>query len=299
MRIRTRRLRIPHPNRLGSLGAFETVSRITGGSGEWVASRTTGNSRFPRVGRRTAALRLFVSVWRDVRWRCSRASQPNPRGSPLLAERVTGPPRGGATRRRRPQRDNRSHGNHREGNHVRPEQNRVVGLSVRIPRHRPIRPLRGGWLLVDQLFAQDLGRVSGGSPPFAIEVSPSGRFRAHVRGGSKNDAYAPAPYEAAGNLGRAKPGVSFDFLIRLRFSVNSDGVCKVWMRRSRRRWRSSPTWSYHGVNVLTVAGDSLPVYIETGLYRSTRSATQVLFYRASAAAPSRAAVVRRLRLAAG
>lgn len=140
-------------------------------------------------------------------------------------------------------------------------------------------PLPGQWMIVDQFFAQNIAeRLSGGSPPLSIEVTPSGQARIYVRGGIKTSAAAPAPRENSYFLAPASPGVWHELLFHVKWSTGADGLVEVWQRASDGSFTSTPQISVSGPNVLSVAGDALPVYAETGIYRSRSAAVQVVYY---------------------
>jgi hypothetical protein len=151
-------------------------------------------------------------------------------------------------------------------------------LSFEIARGSPF-PRRGGWMLVHQFFAQDLSRgVSGGSPPVAVEINSTGGILIDVRGGSKVNETANAPRHSSYLLGRAHPGTWNGLLLNIRWSTGASGLVRVWLKGTNARFSRAPQISAKGPDVLTVAGDVLPVYAETGIYRSRAAATQVVLF---------------------
>jgi hypothetical protein len=140
-------------------------------------------------------------------------------------------------------------------------------------------PRRGGWMLVHQFFAQDMTMgISGGSPPFAFEITPKGQIRVHVRGGAKSSATAWAPVNHSHFVAPVTRGTWHDLLIHIRWSDTSSGLIQIWQRGSNGAFTSAPQVSISGPNILTVSGDVLPVYAETGIYRSISPTTQTVYY---------------------
>ena len=146
-------------------------------------------------------------------------------------------------------------------------------------------PPAGGWEVIHQFFAQDLanGGISGGSPPLAVEVSTSGELQLDVRGGAKSSAGAAAPRRNTYDIAPIAVGQWNTLLIHARWSTGSDGDIQVYYRKGTGAFPSSPQVDAPGVNVYTVAGDVLPVYAETGVYRSTTPQTQTMDYGVLAA----------------
>jgi hypothetical protein len=150
-------------------------------------------------------------------------------------------------------------------------------------------PSTGQWMLVDQFFAQDMTtRASGGSPPLAFEITPTKQARVYIRGGAKTSAAARAPRENSYFLAPASPGSWHELLVHAKWSTEADGRVEVWQRTPNGEFTSSPQVSASGPDILTVAGDVLPVYAETGIYRSRSAATQVVYYGGLWARPARA-----------
>ncbi len=153
-------------------------------------------------------------------------------------------------------------------------------------------PPPGGWLVIDQFFAEDIpGDVSGGSPPVALEVTPGGYVDLDVRGGAKASASAVDPRDDEYPISQATPGQWQSLLLHVHWSTGSGGLVQVWNRGADGSPTSAPAVSATGPNVLTVGGDVLPVYAETGIYRSHTSSTQVVYYNGVAAAPTAAAAL--------
>ena len=149
--------------------------------------------------------------------------------------------------------------------------------SILFPSASPLPP-SGNWMVVSQWFAQDIpGGVSGGSPPLAIEVTPSGSLHLDVRGGVKASAGTPAPRNDEYPLAQATPAVWHDFLIHAHWSTGSDGLVQAWERTAGNSWTNVPQVTARGPNVFTVAGNVLPVYSEAGIYRSSIPQTQVVY----------------------
>lgn len=157
-------------------------------------------------------------------------------------------------------------------------QNVWYALSFELPSGSPL-PRTGGWMLVDQFFAQDSTTgISGGSPPIALEITPKGQIRVHVRGGAKSSADASAPRNHGYFVSSVRRGVWHDLLIHVRWLTATEGFVGVWQRASNGTFTNSPQVSASGPNILTVGGDVLPVYAETGIYRSVSPATQTVYY---------------------
>ncbi len=164
-------------------------------------------------------------------------------------------------------------------------------LVFMLARGDPLPPM-GGWMLVHQFFAQDPVRdVEGGAPPFAIEITSSGEIAADVRGGVKPTAYAPAPRDSVYYIARAPAGVWQILLIHIKWSTGPHGLVNIWYSRAGRPFTATPQVSTSGPNVLTVDGDVLPVYAETGIYRSRMNAIQTVYYAGLTAKPTRRATV--------
>jgi hypothetical protein len=164
-------------------------------------------------------------------------------------------------------------------------------MSFMLDSQSPM-PSPSGWMLVDQFFAQDKSRsISGGSPPLALEVEPQEGPRkgifVHVRGGAKPSAEASAPRDSSYRLSEASPGSWHELLIHVKWSGGSDGLVEVWQRQPNGLFSITPQVSATGPNVLTVAGDVLPVYAETGIYRSRAPYAQVVYYGGLWARPDR------------
>jgi hypothetical protein len=141
-----------------------------------------------------------------------------------------------------------------------------VATSVYLPVGFPL-PRPGGWALFAQLFGES-GGASTGSPPIALEVTPGGRFRLTVRGGSKSSSSDPAPREVHYRLGRVAPGGWHDFLLHIRLAGDSSGFVEAWHRRARTAFTRKPLARDQGPNVLTVGGIPQAVFPEVGYYRS-------------------------------
>ena len=170
------------------------------------------------------------------------------------------------------------------------------GLVVMLARTYATPP-PGGWVLIYQFFAQDIrAGISGGSPPFAIEITPAGQFRIHVRGGAKANAYDSAPRDDQYNLAAASAGVWHTVLIHIKWSAAEDGLVEVWDRQGNAPFLNHPQVYAPGPNVLTVAGDALPVYAETGIYRSHAATTQTVFFARLTAEPTQSAALQSLGL---
>jgi len=163
-------------------------------------------------------------------------------------------------------------------------------MSFMLDRSSPLPPA-GVWMLVHQFFAQDIpAGVSGGSPPLAVEVTHAGAILIDVRGGSKASAYDRAPRDSGYWLSDATPGTWHDLIFHVRWSTGSDGLVEVWQRQPNGAFSAAPQVSAPGPNVLTVAGHVLPVYAETGAYRSTTSVVQTVYHGGLWAAATRTAV---------
>jgi hypothetical protein len=154
-------------------------------------------------------------------------------------------------------------------------------LSFMLDPRSPL-PSGSGWMLVNQFFAEDNSRsISGGSPPLAVEVGwqgPQKGIFVHVRGGAKPSAEASAPRDSQHWLSAATPGSWHELLIHAKWSSGSDGLIEVWQRQPNGLFSTTPQISAVGANVLTVAEDVLPVYAETGIYRSRAPYSQVVYY---------------------
>jgi hypothetical protein len=151
-------------------------------------------------------------------------------------------------------------------------------MSFELARGSPFPP-RGGWMVVHQFFAQDLSHgLSGGSPPVAIEITPTQHILVHVRAGRKAAAAAVASRDGGYLLGRLRPGAWNDLLLHIGWSANDDGFVEVWRGTRARTFSVRPQLAVAGPDLLTVAGDVLPVYAETGIYRSRAPSTQVVFF---------------------
>jgi hypothetical protein len=154
------------------------------------------------------------------------------------------------------------------------------------PRSPP--PPRSGWMIVDQFFAQDRGRsISGGSPPLSLEIQQPGGIFVKVRGGEKSSEGAAAPRDSAYRLGEARSGTWHEVMIHAVWSTGSNGVIEVWQRDPGGDFSPAPAIVAAGPNVLTVDGDTLPVYAETGIYRSRAADSQVAYYGGLWARPDR------------
>jgi hypothetical protein len=150
-------------------------------------------------------------------------------------------------------------------------------------------PRAGSWMLVDQFFAQDFSKgISGGAPPLSLEVTPKGQIRIHIRAGAKLSAGEQAPRNRSYFLAPIKRGVWHDLLIHVRWSSTATGLVNVWQRTSNGTFTSAPQVSAGGPDVLSVSGDTLPVYAETGIYRSVAPTTQTVHYGGLWARPDRA-----------
>lgn len=157
-------------------------------------------------------------------------------------------------------------------------ENVWYALSFELTSGSPL-PRSGRWMIVDQFFAQDLAaRISGGSPPLSIEITPTGQVRIHVRGGAKPSAAASAPRNSGYFISPATRGVWHDLLIHVLWSATANGLVEVWQRRSNGTFTRAPQVSAGGPNILTVSDDVLPVYAETGIYRSLSPTTQTVYY---------------------
>ncbi len=177
--------------------------------------------------------------------------------------------------------------------------NAWYSLAFMLDPNRP-KPAPGGWMLIHQFFAQDIrAGISGGSPPFAIEITPAGQIDVDVRGGVKASSDDAAPWEHQTYLARATPGVWHALLIHIRWSSSSDGLVEVWHRRGSDSFPPTPQVSLRGPNVLTVAGHVLPVYAETGIYRSHTTTDQIVYYGGLTAAPTRTGALTAMTAAAG
>lgn len=162
------------------------------------------------------------------------------------------------------------------------------GLAVRFDGNYPVAPPGGGWLLLQQWFAQNITLgVSGGSPPLALEVYTNGQFRIEVRGGAKATAGDTAPETTVGDIGLATTGVPHFFLFHVKWSDTSSGLVEVWHRAGGQVFPDTPQFSHTGINMLTVGGTQLDTYLQTCLYRSTRAETQAMEVGVSVAQPSR------------
>ncbi|MGA9875031.1 MAG: heparin lyase I family protein [Solirubrobacteraceae bacterium] len=140
-------------------------------------------------------------------------------------------------------------------------------------------PSAGQWMLVDQFFAQDAQeQTSGGSPPLALEVTSSKQVRVFIRGGAKASPDDRVSRENSYLLAAAEPGIWHEVLLHVRWSTEANGMVEAWQRTANGSFTSAPQVSASGPNILTVAGHVLPVYVETGIYRSRSAATQVVYY---------------------
>jgi hypothetical protein len=149
-------------------------------------------------------------------------------------------------------------------------------------------PIPGGWMVLHQFFAQDIASgVSGGQPPFTLQVTHGGRFHVTVKGGTKPNAVAEAPRQDEYDIGSAKRGVWYEFLIHAKWSTGADGLIEIFHRTRGGTFPAEPDVRAPGPNVLTVAGEALPVYAETGIYRSRQPATQVVYEGGMSAQPTR------------
>lgn len=160
-------------------------------------------------------------------------------------------------------------------------------LSFMLAPEDPL-PSTGQWMLVDQFFAQDAqDQISGGSPPLALEVTATKQVRVFIRGGAKASADDRVARENSYLLAPAGEGVWHEVLIHVRWSTEANGMVEAWQRTENGSFTSEPQVSAPGPNVLTVAGHVLPVYVETGIYRSRSAATQVVYYGGVWARPQR------------
>lgn len=160
-------------------------------------------------------------------------------------------------------------------------------LSFMLTPEDPL-PSTGQWMLVDQFFAQDArDQISGGSPPLALEVTATKQVRIFVRGGAKASADDRVARENSYLLAPASEGVWHEVLIHVRWSTEANGLVEAWQRTPNGSFTSEPQVSANGPNILTVAGHVLPVYVETGIYRSRSAATQVVYYGGVWARPQR------------
>jgi len=151
-------------------------------------------------------------------------------------------------------------------------------LSFELASGSPL-PRAGGWMLVDQFFAQNIpGGISGGSPPLSFEITPRGQIRMHVRGGVKSRGDESAPRNNSYFISPVRRGVWHDLLIHVRWSTTGSGLVGVWQRASNGAFTTAPQVSAGGPNVLTVSGSVLPVYAETGIYRSISPQDQTVDY---------------------
>jgi Polysaccharide lyase len=149
--------------------------------------------------------------------------------------------------------------------------------SFLLPSDSPL-PAIGEWMCVHQFFAQDIpNNVSGGSPPLAVEITTGGSVLIHVRGGVKASAGQTAPRNDSYRLADASRGVWHDLLFHVHWSTGSDGLVQVWHSSPGVPFPSTPQVTATGVNLPTVAGDILPVYAETGIYRSRVAFPQVVY----------------------
>ncbi len=140
-------------------------------------------------------------------------------------------------------------------------------------------PSTGQWMVVDQFFAQNLQQqVSGGAPPLAFEITPTKELRVFVRGGAKAVSTDRAPRESSYLLSSASPGVWHEVLLHVRWSTEANGLVEAWQRKGDGSFSEKPQVYATGPNVLTVAGHVLPVYVETGIYRSRSTPDQVVYY---------------------
>lgn len=158
----------------------------------------------------------------------------------------------------------------------------------------PVHPFPppGGWMLVHQFYAEDLkAHVDGGSPPVAIEITPSGKLELKVRGGRKVSSESVAPRDEAYTIAAAVPAVWHVLLLHINWSTSADGRVVVWHRVGRSRFSDAPQVVARGSNLLTVAGHVLPVYAESGIYRSRTRATQTVYYARFVAEPTRRAAM--------
>ncbi len=161
-------------------------------------------------------------------------------------------------------------------------------LSFRMTADSPL-PRLGAWMVVDQFFAQDLAaRISGGSPPVSIEITSSGQVRLHIRAGAKSGPLAEAPLNHSYWLSAVNRGSWHDLLMHVIWSTGVNGLVKVWQRTAAGAFPLDPQALVPGPNLLTVAGDVLPVYAETGIYRSSASTVQTVDFGGLWARPSRA-----------
>jgi len=166
-------------------------------------------------------------------------------------------------------------------------QTKWYALSLLLGRRHPW-PGRGGWMIVTQFFAEDVHHgLSGGSPPVAIEVTSSGHLVLDIRGGRKVAPTAAAPLSAEYDLGTATSGVWHDLLLRVTWSTDAAGRVEAWQRTRGQRFTRTPQVDARGPNVLTVAGDVLPVYAEVGIYRSSARFPQVTYFGGLGAFASR------------
>lgn len=151
-------------------------------------------------------------------------------------------------------------------------------LSFELTPGSPL-PRAGGWMLVDQFFAQNIPvGISGGSPPLSFEITPEGQVRMHVRGGAKSRVAELAPRNNSYYISPVRRGIWHDLLIHVRWSATTSGLVAVWQRSSNGTFTVAPQVSASGPNVLTVSGGVLPVYAETGIYRSASPQDQTVDY---------------------
>jgi hypothetical protein len=151
-------------------------------------------------------------------------------------------------------------------------------LSFELAPGSPL-PRAGGWMLVDQFFAQNIpAGISGGSPPLSFEITSNGQIRMHVRGGAKSRGAESAPRNNSYFISPVRRGVWHDLLIHVRWSTTDSGLVGVWQRASNGAFTTAPLVSVGGPNVLTVSGSVLPVYAETGIYRSASPQDQTVDY---------------------
>ena len=155
-------------------------------------------------------------------------------------------------------------------------------------------------MLVHEFFAQDIpAGISGGSPPFAIEITPAGKIIVHVRGGVKASPDNAAPRDRQAYVALATPGVWHSLLIHIKWSTSSNGLVEVWHRQGGHPFPHTPQAYVTGPDVLTVAGDVLPVYAATGIYRSHTTTDQVAYYAGLTAGPTRTSALTAMGVAAG
>jgi len=165
-----------------------------------------------------------------------------------------------------------------------------LATTTYLPPGFPL-PRRNGWGVIAQLFGES-GGASTGSPPIALEVTPSGFFALTVRGGDKPDPSSAAPHEVHYALARATQGVWHDFLLHIRLEGDSTGVVEAWHAADGASFPARPAVTDRGPNVLTVDGIPQAVFPEAGYYRSADNRAATVYTTGIALCPSRMSAVR-------